>query len=131
MRKHLTSVSITKREGSTKAASMELADFVDQMDASSFSALTSFPLLKDFSAEATADALKWTDLDQNVVYQIVSTHTVNTQHGQSIIVLLQKDDRSSCSACGMLTKELLQNTVMMVSSRLFVVSTGQKTSKIG
>ena len=31
----------------------------------------------------------------------------------------------------MLTKELLQNPMMMVSSRLFVLSTGPKTSKIG
>ena len=30
----------------------------------------------------------------------------------------------------MLTKELLQNPMMMVSSRLFVLSTGPKTSKI-
>ena len=59
---------------------MALADFVDQMDAPSFSALTSplFPSLTDFSAAAAADALKWTDLEQNVVYQIVSTCTVNT-----------------------------------------------------
>ena len=111
---------------------MALADFVDQMDAPSSSALTSFPSLKDFSAEAAADARKWTDLEQTVVYQIASTRTVNTQHGQSIILSFQKDDRSSCSAwsCGMLTKELLQNPMMMASSRLFVVSTGQKTSKI-
>ena len=41
------------------------------------------------------------------MYQIVSTRTVNTQHGQSIILSLQKADGSSCSvwACGMLTKE--------------------------
>ena len=45
----------------------------------SFSALTSssFPSLTDFSAAAIADALKWTDLDQNIVYQIVSTRTVS------------------------------------------------------
>ena len=49
---------------------MALADSIDQMDAPSFSALTSFPSLKDFSAEAAADALKWTDLEQNVVYHV-------------------------------------------------------------
>ena len=54
----------------------------------------------------------------------MSTRTVNTQHGQSIILPPQKVDRSSCSAwaCGMLTKELLQNRMMMVSSRLFDVN---------
>ena len=43
-------------------------------------------------------ALKWTDLDQDVAYQI----TVNIQHGQSVILSLQKADGSSCSAwaCG-------------------------------
>ena len=85
----------------------------------SFDALTSssFPSWADFSAAATADALKWADLEQNVVYQIVSTRTVNIQHGQSVILSLQKADGSSCSAwsCGMLTKELLQNPMLMVT----------------
>ena len=66
---------------------MALTDFVDHLDApaaSSFSALTSssFPSLTDFSVSATSEALKWADLEQNVGYQIVSTRTVNTQHGQ-------------------------------------------------
>ena len=106
-----------------QARNMSLTNFVDQLD--------SFPSLADFSAEATADALKWTDLKQNVVYQIVNTHTVNTQHGQSVILSLQKADGSSCSvwACGMLSTELLQNPMIMVSSQLFVLSIGQKTSK--
>ena len=112
---------------------MTLADFVDQMDAPSFSALTSFPSLADFSAAATADALKWTDMEQNVVYQILSIRTVNTQHGKSVILSLQKDGESSFSvwACGMLSRELLQNPMIMVSLRLFVMSTGKKTNKIG
>ena len=116
MRKHITSVSAIKQEGST--ASMALTDFVDQLSApgASFSALTSssFPSLTDFSAAATADALKWTDLGHNVVYQIVSTRTVNTQHGQSVILSLQKSDESNCSvwACGMLAKELLQKPMI-------------------
>ena len=125
-----------KEEGST--ASIALTDFVDHLDApgASFSALTSssFPSLTDFSASATSEAQKWTYLEQNVLYQIVLTRTVNTQHGQLVILSLQKADRSSCSiwACGMLlTKELLQNPMIMVSSRLFVLSTGPKTSKIG
>ena len=68
---------------------------------------SAFTSLSDFNVTA----LKWTDLDQDVVYQIASTRTVNTQHGQSVILSLQKADGSSCSAwaCGMLSKELLQN----------------------
>ena len=67
------------------------------------------------------------------MYQIVSTRTFNTQHGQSVILSLHKVDGYSCSAwaCGMLTKELLQNSMTMVTSRLFVRATGSKTSKIG
>ena len=91
----------------------------------------SLPSLADFSAGT--DALKWTDSEQNVVYQIVSTRTVNTQHGQSVILSLQKADGSSCSAwaCGMPSTELLQNPIVMVSTRLFVPATGQKPSKNG
>ena len=67
------------------------------------------------------------------MYQIVSTCTFNTQHGQSVIQSLQRADGSSLSAwaCGMLSTELLQNPMVMVSSRLFVWATGQKTSKNG
>ena len=116
-----------------------LTGFVDQLSApaSSFSALAStssaFPSLADFNASSASEALKWTDLVQDAVYQIVSTHTVNTQHGQSIILSLQKADGSCCGAwaCGMLTKELLQNPMAMVTSRLFVRTTGSKTNKIG
>ena len=106
---------------------MSLTNFIDQLDA------PSFPSLADFSPAATAGALKWTDLEQNVVYQIVSTRTVNTQDGQSVIPYLQKADESSLSAwaCGMISTELLQNPMVMVSSRLFVLVTRQKTSKNG
>ena len=78
-----------------------LTDFVDQLNV--------FPTLKDFNASSTSEALKWTDLVQDTVYQIVSTRIVNAQHGQSIILSLQKADGFCCSvwACGMLTKELL------------------------
>ena len=98
---------------------MSLTNFVDQMD-------SVFPSLSDFNVTA----LKWTDLDQDIVYQITSTRTVNTQHGKSVIISLQKADRSSCSACacGMLSKELLQNPMIMVSARLFVLPTGKETS---
>ena len=64
-----------------------LRGFVDQLSspASSFSTLTpassAFPSLADFNARSTSEALKWTNLVQDAVYQIVSTRTVNTQHG--------------------------------------------------
>ena len=66
---------------------MALTISVDQLGAPSFDVLTSssFPSLTDFNAAATTDALKWTDLEPNVVYQIVSTRAVNTQHGKSVI----------------------------------------------
>ena len=69
-----------------------LTGFVDQLNASAGSA---FPTLAEFDASSTTEALKWTDLEQNVVYQIVSTRTINTQHGQSVILSLQKADGSS------------------------------------
>ena len=47
-----------------------LTDFVDQLN------------VIDFNASSTSEALKWTDLVQDTVYQIVSTRTVNTQHEQ-------------------------------------------------
>ena len=84
--------------------------------------MDAFPAPADFNASTTSETLKWTDLEQNTVYQIVSTRTVNTRHGQSVILSLQKADGSSSSdwACGMLTKELLQNPMALVTSRLFV-----------
>ena len=98
-----------------------LTGFVDQLNApaSSFSALTStsFLSLPDFNASSSSEALKYTDVVQDVVYQIVSTRTVTIQHGQSFILFLQKTDGSCCSAWayGMLTKELLQNPMTMVT----------------
>ena len=103
-----------------QVSNMSQTNFVDQMD-------YAFSSLSDFNVTA----LKWTDLDQDVVYQITSTRTDNTQHGQSVILSLQKVDGSSRSAwaCGMLSEELLQNPMIMVSSQLFVLPTGKKTSK--
>ena len=95
-----------------QAINMSLTNFVDQMG-------SAFPSLSDFNVTA----LKWADLDQDVVYQITSTRAVNTQHGQSVILSLQKADGSRCSAwaCGMLSKGLLQNPMIMVSSRYNVI----------
>ena len=106
---------------------MALTDFFDHLNApGALPALPSpsFPSLTDFSAAAAADALQWTASEQNVVYQIVTTCTVNTQHGQLIILSLQKAEGSTCSvwACGMLRKDLLQNPMMMMlSSLLFLL----------
>ena len=90
---------------------MSLTNFVDQ---------TAFPSLAGFGTAEAADALKWTDLEQNVVYQIVNTRTVNTQHGQSVILSLQKGDGSSCStwACGMISTELLQSRLNQAFSAM-------------
>ena len=128
MRKHITSQLSSEKVQQLRRFSMALTNFVDQLDAPS-----SFPPLANFSAAVVTDALKWTDLEQNVVYQIVSTYTVNTQHGQSVILSLQKADGSSLGvwACGMLLTELLQNPMIMVNSWLFVLATGQKMSKNG
>ena len=65
-----------------------------------FATVDLFPTLKDFSV----DALKWTILVEGIVYQIVSTRVVNTQHCQSTVLTLQKEDGMSCTvwACGML-----------------------------
>ena len=49
-----------------------LTGFVDQLNAPA----SAFPMLADFNASSTIEALKWTDLVQDAVYQIVST--VNT-----------------------------------------------------
>ena len=64
-----------------QASNISLTNFVDQ---------SAFPLLADFNSRT--DAQKWTNLEQNVVYQIVSTGTVYTQHGQSVIMSLKKAD---------------------------------------
>ena len=75
-----------------------------------------FPTLKDFNV----DALKWTDLEEGVVHQIVSTRVVNTQHGQSTVLSLQKEDGTSYTVCvcGMLSAELLSNPMLLVNLRL-------------
>ena len=72
MRKHLTPVSTIKQEGYTescKEVTMNdtLTDLVDQLN-----------VLEDFNASSMSEALKWTDLVQEALYQIVSTCTVYT-----------------------------------------------------
>ena len=108
----------------TMDTSDALTDSVDQLNAPA----SAFPTLADSNASSTSEVLKWTYLVQDTVYQVVSTRTVNTQHGQSIILSPQKSDGSCCSAwaCGMLTKELLQNPMVMVNSRLLYDQQGRK-----
>ena len=59
-----------------------LTDFVVQLNV--------LPTLDDFNASSTSEALKWTDLVHDAVYQIVSTRTVNTQHEQLSFCLSRK-----------------------------------------
>ena len=86
-----------------------------------------FPTLEDFTTVAAGRK----ELEENVVYQIVNTKVVHTHHGQSVVLSLQKED-GTCKtvwACGMLTTELLTNPMLTVNSNLFVVATGEMTSK--
>ena len=87
MREHLTPVSTIEQEGfaeSCKEVTMNtsgaLTNFIDQLNA------PVIPTLEDFNASPTIETLKWTELVQDTVYQIVSTRTVNKQHGPLIIV---------------------------------------------
>ena len=52
-----------------------LTDFVDQLNV--------FPTLEVFNASSTSEALKWTDLVQDTVYQIVSTRTIHSMGNRS------------------------------------------------
>ena len=58
-----------------------LTDFVDQLNAPA----STFPTMADFNASSTSEAIKWTYLVQNAAYP-----SVNTQHGQSIILFVYK-----------------------------------------
>ena len=131
--RELEKCPVAQQDDTDYKSSEEASHFNFNYQASNMSLTNfdSFPLMTDFSAGN--DALKWTDLEQNVVYQIINLLTVNTSHGQSVILSLQKADGSSCSAwaCGMLSTELIQNPMVMVSSRMFVLATGKKTSKNG
>ena len=86
---------------STKEVTMNTSDaltnFVDQFNAPASSA---FPTLANFNASSASEALKWTYLVQGTLYQIVSPRTVNTQHGQTIIMSLQKANGLSCIVFG-------------------------------
>ena len=95
-----------------QASNMSLENFVDQISA--------FPSLSDFNVTA----LKWT-INLHLHVQLI--HSMDNR----LFCLSKKADGASCSAwaCGVLSKELLQNPMIMVSSRLFVLVTGKKTSK--
>ena len=81
VRKNLTPVSTSKQESSAESCkefTMNTSDALTDFD--QLNALV-FPTLEDFNASSTGEALKWTVLVQDTVYQIVSTRTVDTQHG--------------------------------------------------
>ena len=73
-----------------------LTGFVGHLNApaSSFSTLASassaFPSLADFNARSASEALKWTDLVQDAVYQIVSTRTLIHNMGNRLFCLSRK-----------------------------------------
>ena len=60
-----------------------------------------FPTLEDFTTVVPG----WKELEENVVYQIVSMKIIHTHHGQSVVLTLQEED-GTCKtvwACEMLT----------------------------
>ena len=94
-----------------------------------------FPSLGDFNDNSTG-ALKWKDLLVDMIYQVRSARSIHTQHGTAFILSLQTADGFCYNAwaCGMLTKELLQNPSMLEDKqqlRLLIRPTGPKTSKNG
>ena len=113
-----------------------LTDFVDQLRAEATAAVsppTGFPTQGDFNDNSTG-ALKWKYLLVDMIYQVRSAQSIHTHHGITFILSLQTADGFCYNAwaCGMLTKELLQNPSMLKDKqqlRLFIRPTGPKTSK--
>ena len=96
---------------------------------------TGFPTLGYFD-DNSSGALKWKDLLVNTIYQVRSARSIHTQHGTTFILSLETADGFwyNAWACGMLTKELLQNPSMLEDKqqlRMFIRPTGPKTSKNG
>ena len=94
-----------------------LTDFVDQLSAEATTEVppsTGFPTLGDFNDNSTG-ALKWKDLLVDMIYQVRSARSIYTQHGATFILSLQTADVFCYNAwaCGMVTKELLQNPSML------------------
>ena len=129
------------RDSHNKSKHMEsLTDFIDQLSAEATTAVpppttTGFPSLEDFNDNSTG-ALKWKDLLVDTIYQVRSARSMHSQHGTTFILSLLTAGGfcyNAC-ACGMLTKELLQNPSMLEDKqqlRLFIRWTGAKTSKNG
>ena len=79
-----------------------LTKFIDQLSAEvgapqPTSAAAAFPTLDDFNDGSTG-AMKWKDLVQDRVYQIITAHSINTQHGTSFVLSLQTADEICYSA---------------------------------
>ena len=115
-----------------------LTDFVDQLSAEATTALpppTVFPTLGDFNNNATG-ALKRKDLLVDTIYQVGSARSIHTQHGTTFTLSLQTADGFCYNAwaCGMLTKESLQNPSILEDKqqlRLFIRPTGPKRARMG
>ena len=109
-----------------------LTEFVDQLAAEagapSASTTAALPTQNEFDEGATG-ALKWEDLVTDRVYQILSAWSIHTQHGTSFVLSSQTADGFCYTswACGILTKELLQNPSMLEDQRrLFIPPTGMR-----
>ena len=95
-----------------------LTEFVDQLSAEAGApqprSATAFPTLDNFNEDSTI-ALQWKDLAQDRVYQIKTAWNINTQHRTSFVLSLQTADGFCYTAwaCGIRTKELLQNPNML------------------
>ena len=94
-----------------------LTDFVDQLSAEATSAIPpsiGITTLGDFNDNSTV-ALKLKDLLVDTIYQVRSATSIHTQHGRTFILSLQTADGFCYNAwtCGMLTKELLQNSSIL------------------
>ena len=94
-----------------------LTDFIDQLSGEAIAPVpppTRFPSLGDFNDNSTG-ALKWKDLLVDTIYQVRSARSIHTQDGITLILSLQTAGGFCYNAwaCGMLTKDLLQNPRML------------------
>ena len=84
-----------------------LIEFVDQLSAGvgaqQPTSAAAFSTLEDFD-EGSTGALKWKDLTQDRVYQILTARSINNQHGTSFVLSLHTADGFCYTAwaCGIL-----------------------------
>ena len=80
-----------------------LTEFVDRLN----DPAPAFPTVEDFNTGSESEStLKWNDLTQDTVYQILTAQSINTQHGTTCILSLETADGFCYSAwaCGMLAR---------------------------